>query len=678
MDFPPEAGRVSWRKPHPLLIAAALFALNVALNAAFFLPGEGKYRDSIEAGYASMAHFISQYPNPFGWNPFQYCGLPTHMWYLPGMPYLGALAINLLPALRPEHVYRLVAASLACMGPATLFLLSYYFSRSRKWALAAALLYTFSSVSYGIFQQISSDRGVTYLPWRMQVLTKYGEGPHNAGLMLLPLAMIACWRCAVKRDYSSTLLAAILLAAITLTNWIAAMALAWCVLMMLLAGIAGASGTGFLARRLLTAAGLAYLLACFWLTPRFIQTTLLNWPLDAFNYKVQTGQYLLLGGMGAVTVLVLLLFRRLRGGDYLCWLSLCLAGFAWVVCNHYWFRIDTIPESRRYALEMEFFLALIFAELLRLAFASSGRRREIGIAALAWICAWASPQAFEYVTRSWIMLRPMPRQESIEYQVAEFIHGQRPQGRVFVSGGTRFRLNSWFLIPQLGGTFESGLRIRLPVYLIYHLRTGLGRPSDARGPDAVRLLQFAGVEYVAIHGPASREHWRDIANPDMFEGLLERVYGNDSDAVYKLPFAGLAHLMLEKELPPREPVGYDGGLAEPYVRAIADASRPRLRTRWEGSSAIHIDGSFPPEMLVSLQVLYDGGWRAWQDGQPLEVGRDTVGYILLRPQSAGSGGIRLQYLGTREHRTFAAFSGLVWVVALAGLWLEQRRRSWKA
>jgi len=647
------------------------------VRAALFLPGEGKYRDSIEAGYASMANFISHYPDPFGWNPFQYCGLPTHMWYLPGMPYLGALAIKLVPVLKPEHVYRLVATSMACLGPVTLFVLSYYFGRSRRWAVMAALLDTFSSVSYGLFQQISSDRGVTYLPWRMQVLTKYGEGPHNAGLMLLPLAMIACWRCALRRDYASLLLTAVLLAAVTLMNWIAAMALAWCVLMMLLAGMAGASNTGFLARRILAAAGLAYLLSCFWLTPRFIQTTLLNWPLDAFNYKVQVQQYALLGGLVVLAGTVFLLFRRFRGSDYLCWLSLCLVGFAWLVCNHYWFKIDAIPESRRYALEMEFFLALFCAELLRQSFAASRLRRELGIAGLAIIFSWAFLQVIPYVGSAWIMLRPKPKQETVEYQVAEFIHGRQPQGRVFVSGGTRFRLNSWFLIPQLGGTFESGLRIRLPVYLIYHLRTGLGRPVDARGRDAVRLLQFAGVEYVAIHGPGSQEHWKDIANPDMFEGLLERVYRNDGDAVYKVPFTGLAHLVYEKELPPRVPMGYDGGLAEAYVSATEDPSRPRLRTRWEGASTIHIDGSFPDGLLVSLQVVHDEGWRAWHDGRPLEVARDKVGYILLRPQPSSAGGIKLQYAGAREHKVFAAVSGLAWLAALAGLWRERRRRAWR-
>ena len=72
------------------LIAAGLFLLNVAINTPFFLPGEHKYRDSIEGGYASMAKFISEHPNPFGWNPLQYKGLPTHDWYLPLLPYTSA------------------------------------------------------------------------------------------------------------------------------------------------------------------------------------------------------------------------------------------------------------------------------------------------------------------------------------------------------------------------------------------------------------------------------------------------------------------------------------------------------------------------------------------------------------------------------------------------------------
>src|SRR5713226_8295167 len=122
-----------------LLIAVCLLALNVALITPLFLPGEMPYRGSIEAGYVSMARFFSAHPNPWGWNPTQYCGLPTQFTYLPILPYLTGALIRLLPASDPGHLYRIVVATFACLGPVTLFLFVLYFTRSRWWALVTAL-----------------------------------------------------------------------------------------------------------------------------------------------------------------------------------------------------------------------------------------------------------------------------------------------------------------------------------------------------------------------------------------------------------------------------------------------------------------------------------------------------------------------------------------------------------
>ena len=51
----------------------------------------------LRGGYVGMARFISQHPNPWGWNPLPYCGLPTQFMYVPNLPYLSALFIRLLP-----------------------------------------------------------------------------------------------------------------------------------------------------------------------------------------------------------------------------------------------------------------------------------------------------------------------------------------------------------------------------------------------------------------------------------------------------------------------------------------------------------------------------------------------------------------------------------------------------
>ena len=75
-------------------MALAIFALNVVLNAPLFMQGELPFRGSIEGGYVGMARFISQHPNPWGWNPLPYCGLPTQSTYVPGVPYVSALFIG--------------------------------------------------------------------------------------------------------------------------------------------------------------------------------------------------------------------------------------------------------------------------------------------------------------------------------------------------------------------------------------------------------------------------------------------------------------------------------------------------------------------------------------------------------------------------------------------------------
>ncbi len=74
-----------------------IFAINLALNLPLLSPGELPFRDSIEGGYASMARFFAAHPNPWGWNPTQYCGLPTQFTYLPLLHYMVGAAHAVFP-----------------------------------------------------------------------------------------------------------------------------------------------------------------------------------------------------------------------------------------------------------------------------------------------------------------------------------------------------------------------------------------------------------------------------------------------------------------------------------------------------------------------------------------------------------------------------------------------------
>ena len=647
------------------LLAFLVFLLNLWLNAPLFMSGELPFRGSVEGGYVGTSRFLSQHPNPWGWNPFPYCGLPVQFMYVPLLPYLSALGIRLLPHVAPDLVFRTIVSLATCLGPVTLFLLALHFTHSRRWALAAALVYSFLSPSYGLFPAVEKDRGIVQLPWRIQVLAKYGEGPHNTGLALLPMALLAVWLAGKRGGYRRILLAAVLLAAIPLTNWVAAFALAISCLLLLLAAWGEPE---FRPWRALAAAALAWLLACFWLTPSFVKIIFFNWPVDSFAYQLGRQQAWALSGMVAGALLIRLLFRWLHGSFYLCLVTLGAFVFGWIATAFYIYGVDTIPESRRYAIEFEFFLALALVEGVRLMLRSSNQTVRLcalgsgGVLLLA-----GAPQLWAYATQGWQEWLPVAPETTIEYQLARWMAQHPPEGRVFASGGLRFRLNSWFDLPQVGGGFETGLRNRVPVDLVYDLRAaGNLRPGQETG-DTLSGLKALGAEYVVVHGGKSREYYRDFVQPERMADGLEPVYHTEDDTIYALPPRPLAHLMRPDEIPQLDVRQHSEALTR-YVAAIEDPARPALRTRWIDTSTLAMTGPAPPGELVAVQVNADPGWRATQDGHGIPITQDKLGFVVLHPTPAATMRIELRFQGTLEQRIMAALSALAWIACLVAWW----------
>lgn len=655
-----------------IVAAAAVAALNIALNLPLFEPGEARYRDSIEGGYASMARFWWRHPHPWGWNRTEYGGLPSQFTYLPGISYVAGIAARLAPVAEPYHVYRVVAATFACLAPAALFVFVSYFTRSRPWALAAAVAYTFFSPAYGLISTIDKDRGAVYLPWRLQVLVKYGEGPHNAGLVLMLLALPAMWAAATRGGFSRILLAAVLLAAITLTNWVAALATAFCCLMLMLTLAGTSRQTGFQLRRVAAAGVLGYLLACFWLTPTFVKTIASNWPADAFSYQLQRQQQWLLCGLAASLLIIRLLFAIFfRTRRYLCFTVLSLFGFAWLVVWFYSFGLNVIPEARRYTLEFEVLLLAALCEYLRLMWASSNSSARVAAVFPALILAIDGyPQAASYLGQGFAGRHRFPKENAIEYRIAKRLDELRPRGRVFASGGLRFRLNSWFDFEQVGGVFESGLTTRQVLALAYCAQTARcwGRTADT--DNTIAVLKALGVEYLVVHGPKSREHYRDFQRRE-FTAVLDTLHHEEDDTIYRVPFSSLAHLLYPHERAARVAQQIE---VQQYAAALGDGLRPKLHAAWTGPSTLVVEGPVPAGMLVSVQVRAEEGWTAFQDTRPLRVDMDAIGWILLRPFPSNQARIVLEYRGTAEQRIMGAISALTWIAALSA-WLWGNRVS---
>lgn len=668
-----------WRRTTAALGALALVAVvSFGLNLILFFPGESVYRDSIEMGYASIARTIAANPHPWSWNPLQYNGLPTQFLYLPLLPYAATLATRLLPGVEFPYLWRLLVAAATCCAPLAVWWLVRLFTRSALWATLSALAWTLWSPGYALFQQLDSDRGLAQLPWRLQVLVKYGEGPHNVGLALLPLAIIAAWSAATRPGFPRLLLAAIAMMAVTLTNWIAAVALAWCMLAMLLAGVGTYEWTNFRALRLLGAAVLAYLLAAFWLTPSFVSTMAFNWPKDAYEYKFQTSQIWMMLGLPAGALLIRLLFLRARESFFWCYLALCAFGFTWVVAGFYRFGYNTLPESRRYAMEFELFAILLVMETLRRAVRHRWLVTQLtGVALLAGVCLAGAQQVRLYAATAYSVLHPIPVHQTAEMRTIDALARLNPRGRVAVTGGTRYRLDAFTSIPQLGGTFESGLADRRPVDFLYRARTSSRSKPGDEGRDSALLLAALGVEYVSVHTADSSEYFRDTRLPEKYEGVLPRVHDNRGDRIYRLPYSGLAHLVDPIDTVVDPPLKAGPRALSRYLAAIHNPRVPRILTYSPSPSKLELRTPVPLGKILSVQMNYHPGWRVTQDGKPIATGSDALGFLLARVEPSANAHVVLEFQATRETRLFGWLSLLAWVVsfALCGrmLW-----RGWRA
>lgn len=645
-----------------------LAAVNLWLNAPMFRAGETPYRGSIGAGYAAIARFITENPNMWGWNPYYYGGLPTQFTYLPGVNYSTAL-VSWITGLDPVNVYRWLMAAMACLGPVTLFFFAYYFTRSRWWAFLTALSYSLFSPSYGLFTAVLQDQGILPIPWRLQVLVKYGEGPHNFGLTLLPLAVMAVWRAGVRHTYPALLLAAVLLAGVALTHWIAALALALVCGILLLAVMGNARALGFELWRPVAAAALGYLLASFWLTPSFIQTVAFNWPADAFNYKLQLKQMVLLAALPLLAVAARAAFGRDPGRVYLCLVTLSFAAFTVIVEGFYGYGVNTIPESRRYALEFEMFLFLAVFEWLRRAWSSGNRINQGCAAAAGLLLLWAgAAEAKQYVAAGWKQWKVEPRERSVEHRILQTLEGLSPRGRIYASGGVRFRINTYTNLQQVGGTFESGLQNRFFHLMLEQVRVAFPGDLATSGRYAVKQLRAIGVEYLVVNGPGSQEYYRDIKRQDRFPGLLPEVWREGDDAIYRVPFRSIAHAVRDAEMP----LGEHPTLLDRYDAVLDDRA---LAFAWRSPSALTVWGAVPEGTRVVIQMNHEPGWKAWQDGQPVPVRSNAVGYLVADVQPKPATRVELRYEGTAEQKSMAAVSGLAWLAALGALVRAWRKGS---
>jgi len=633
--------------------AAALFAINALVTPWLFTLSYSRWMGSIEAVFIGLARYIVAHFPDLAWFPLWYGGIPYQDSYPPLLHFLVA-GVSAAGRIAPALAYHAVVATIYCLGPAALFWAAWRLGASRGAAFAAAILYSFVSPACWLVKEIRFDTGGWFGPRRLVSLLPYGEGPHLASLLFLPLAIGLVHVAITGRRPVHYLAAAFAIAATVLCNWIGAFALAVALGSYLLSGHAPDLPRWL---RIAAIAVWAYALAMPWIPPSTIATIRANAPLVGGKFISNTA----LEATFAATFLLLAWgLKRIKVPPHVRFGLLFLYSTAFIALNAYWFQFILIPQPHRYHLEMD--LAFWLAAAL---IATRIPRTAVAIVLVACV-----PIAIHQRHRARDLERPADITTTAEYRISRWLGDHLPGRRVFAPGTVGFWMNAFSDTPMLVGGFDNGERNTLLQHVIFQVYFG-----DKLNVGLDWLKAF-GVDAIVGGAPASDEFYHPYAHPDKLHALPV-LWHEGAEVIYAVPRRNpsLAHPVRAADLPAVTPPPYDTEALARYLSAIEDPAAAPADFRWLGTGRAAIDTTLVPDQLLSVQVTFDQGWNARVNGEPRRAWGDKLGQIVVEPRCDGRCRVELTYDGGAEMR----FARIVSPLALAGgaVWilLWRRRRS---
>ncbi len=640
-----------------------LAALNAFVCRELFWTEYTSHLHSIEAAYIAISRYVLENWRDLSWFPLWYAGIPFQNTYPPLLHWLVALAAG-AAGISPALAHHAVTASLYCLGSVTVFGLALKLCDDRRTALTAGVLYSLFSPSAWLAPEIAADMGGAWNARRLHALVYYGEGPHVASLTLLPAAVLLMICALDKRSAGWYLAAGLGLAAVVLTNWLGAAALAAAALAWLLAADADR-------RTWLRAAGLglyAYLLASRWIPPTTLAAVKMNAQRVGGDYRMGARQLLYWLAALAVLLAVNHVLARARASRLVRFAALFTLVTGGVTLAAYWFGLVLLPQPHRYHLEMELGIALLAAagvgKLWRIP------RRAPAVAAAVALLLLSGAQLGTYRNFAKDLIKPVNIGTTVEYRMARWFQENVRDRRVMAPGTVSFWLNAFADTPQLGGGFDQGITNPLIPAVIFQLYSGMNA-GPHEGEIAVLWLKAFGVHAVAVGGPRSREYYKPFRNPQKFAGLLPELWREGDDVIYAVPqrSVSLVRVVRLRDLvrePP--PTAVDVDSLRPFVSALENPELPEARWRWKSRREAEITAELRREHALSIAISFHPGWKAQVNGAPCTIYPDGLGLMALEPGCEGSCRIVLTYTGAPELllarlASWAALGGgLIWAL----------------
>jgi len=158
------------------------------------------------------------------------------------------------------------------------------------------------------------------------------------------------------------------------------------------------------------------------------------------------------------------------------------------------------------------------------------------------------------------------------------------------------------------------------------------------------------VSYIVVNTSESEEYYKDYRFPEKFEEVLTKIYDNkEGDIVYQVPLENpsLAQLVDKDEFynlqKPYNAV--DIAPVEKYVKWI-DENAKGAKWQWMNNQEAIIKADVDDNDLISAQITYDKGWRAYESLEKLKTKKDVLGNLVIEPRRIGEQEIHLKRVRT--------------------------------
>jgi hypothetical protein len=639
-----------------MLLAAECCALALVTAILIWPLFRIEYLDnwgSIDCTFIAAARFLrAHWPHP-RWMPLWYCGTRFDYLYPPALPY-GTALLSALFRVSTARAYHLYTALFYCLGTAGTYALVRVASGSRAWAAISAAGTALVSPSY-LFLKSFRDDSFLHMPQRLNVLVKWGEGPHMTALACLPFALLFSWLGIRNGDRRWLGLAAVSSALVVSNNFYGATALA-----LMFPPLAWAlwitHRDGRMWRRAAAIAAMAYGLTAFWLTPSYLRITMDNLKYVALPGDARS-RWVALGVAVAFALASAKIAYRRKDLAYRVFVCGTALGVALNVVGNYYFGFRVSGEPHRLVPELDLVLILLATETLRTL--ADTRKQWLRVVAFA-IAAAGLAAGYPYLRSPWKVFRAdADYRRRVEYRATDWIARNLPGARVFAAGSMRLWYDAWRGGEQVGGGSEQGLEndmLVLAQWQVIH-------DGDADAARDIAWLQGVGADAILMSRADSPEIYHDYPTPVKFAGVLPAIYDDgQGDTLYRVPRRAPAHARVVETrrmagLAAIPVTNYDEPQIEAYADAVEHGPDTPVEMRWEGTDQVRVGAHFGEGESLVVQESFDPAWRAWCDGKRLAIRRDVAGNMLV-DVPPGDREVRLEFALPFENAVGAGLTGV--------------------